>query len=204
MDVITGIERQQGRVRITVNEEVVIRVPLSLFRERPLEAGAPIDLAEYDQWLMVRQYRHALDRAVAYLAARARSTKEVADKLHQCGYLPSTVEMVICKLSQMGILNDADFAAQWVEERSGKFLGKRRIRQELQRKGIAANAAQIALEAFEDEEQQALALAQKLAPRYLKEASPKGAQKLMQALVRRGFDWETAKAAARRALMEAT
>ena len=71
MDIITRISRQRGKMQIVISEQETIVVPLSLFRERPLTEGQPINLEEYDNWLMVRQYRHALDRAVACLAARA-------------------------------------------------------------------------------------------------------------------------------------
>ena len=202
MDLITQVEKQRGKMRVVVNDETTIMVPISLFRERPLQEGDEIELAEYDNWLMIRQYRHALDRAVVFLTARARSNKEVENKLLQCGYLPSTVEMVIYKLQTMNILNDQEFANQWVETRSNKLMGKRRIQQELMRKGISAQDAVTALDFVDDQSQevQALQLAQKLAPRYSKDDPRKGLQKLMQALVRRGFDWSIAKEAASEAL----
>jgi len=77
MDIITRITRQRGKMQIVISEQETIVVPLSLFRERPLTEGQPINLEEYDNWLMVRQYRHALDRAVACLAARAHSKHEI-------------------------------------------------------------------------------------------------------------------------------
>jgi len=198
MDTITSVEKQRGKMRVVINEDTTVMVPISLFRERPLNVGDEIDLSDYDQWLMLRQYRHALDRAVVFLTARARSVKEVESKLLQCGYLPSTVEMVILKLQTMNILDDEDFANQWVEARSTKHLGKRRIQQELMKKGVSKQVATDALEAIDENQQseQALELAQKLVSRYEKDEPRKGAQKLIQALIRRGFDWDTAKQAA--------
>ena len=75
MDIITAITKERGRLRIVVNEDSEVLVPVSLFRERPLSVGDAIDMEEYDQWLLLRQYRHALDRAVAFLAGRARSRR---------------------------------------------------------------------------------------------------------------------------------
>jgi len=202
MDIVTGLETQRGKMRMIINEDTTILVPMSLFRERPFQVGDPIDMDDYDHWLMLRQYRHALDRAVVFLTARARSKKEVERKLLQCGYLPSTVEMVLLKLETMNILNDADFAAQWVEARGDKLLGKRRIQQELRQKGISQEEADAAISSLDDDSQQEQAnrLAAKLASRYAKDEPRKAAQKLMQALVRRGFDWETAKQATSNAL----
>lgn len=89
MDIITRITRQRGKMQIVISEQETIVVPLSLFRERPLTEGQPINLEEYDNWLMVRQYRHALDRAVACLAARAHSKHEIEQKLLRVGYRPA-------------------------------------------------------------------------------------------------------------------
>ena len=89
-----------------------------------------------------------------------------------------------------------------VEARSGRTLGKRRISQELQRKGISRAQAEEALTAV-DEDAEAEACrqaAEKLASRYSREASRQGMQKLTQALVRRGFGWEDARRAAEQAL----
>ena len=119
MDIITRITRQRGKMQIVISEQETIVVPLSLFRERPLTEGQPINLEEYDNWLMVRQYRHALDRAVACLAARAHSKHEIEQKLLRVGYRPCTVEMVLYKLEREHLLNDADFARQWVGAQDG-------------------------------------------------------------------------------------
>ena len=110
MDVITAIKKERGKYRVIVNDCEHVLVPISLMRERPLKEGQPLDLEEYDNWLMVRQYRFALDRAVGYLAARARSRREIEQKLLQAGYRPCTVEMVIYKLQRENLLDDADFA----------------------------------------------------------------------------------------------
>lgn len=163
MDIITRITRQRGKMQIVISEQETIVVPLSLFRERPLTEGQPINLEEYDNWLMVRQYRHALDRAVACLAARAHSKHEIEQKLLRVGYRPCTVEMVLYKLEREHLLNDADFARQWVEARSGRKLGRSRIAQELRRKGIDADEAEEALSAIGEDDQlaDAIALAEK-------------------------------------------
>ncbi len=198
MDVITSIRKERGKYRIIVSEQENITVPLALFRERPLQEGQPIDLEEYDNWLMVRQYRHALDRAVEYLAARARSKREIEQKLLQVGYRPCTVEMVLYKLEKEKLLNDADFAQQWVESRANHKLGRNRIAQELRRKGIDADEAQEALEALDDEDQLAgaISVAEKVAARIKPgEDRRKAYQRIAAMLARRGYSWDIAKEA---------
>lgn len=197
MDVITGLCKVRGKIRITVNMEREINVPLSLFRERPLSDGQPLDLKEYEQWLMVRQYRHALDRAVSCLAVRARSKKEIESKLLQSGYLPNTIEMVIYKLSKEGLLDDEAFARQWVQVRTQRSQGKGKIAQELYRKGIEKDTAETALDSLEEDQQlqSAKAVCEKWRTRHPNDDPKAMTQKLMQALVRRGFGWDIVKKA---------
>lgn len=205
MDIIATLRKERGKMRVTLESGQELLVPLSLFHERPLAAGQPLDLDAYDQWLLLRQYRHALDRAVGYLAARARSRRELESRLLRCGYRPATVEMVLYKLEREKLMDDASFAKQWVEARSGRTLGKRRIAQELQRKGVSRAHAEEALSAVDEgaEAEACRKAAEKLAARYSREEPRLALQKLAQALVRRGFGWDDARHAAERALRDA-
>lgn len=205
MDVITAIKKERGRYRVTINESEDVIVPVSLMRERPLQEGQPLNLEEYDNWLMIRQYRFALDRAVGYLAARARSKREIEQKLLQAGYRPCTVEMVIYKLERENLLDDADFARQWVESRSTHKLGRNRIAQELRRKGISQEEAEEALSAIDDEDQLsgAIALAEKAAARIKPGEDPrKAAGRIAGMLARRGYSWDVAKEAIQHAFSD--
>ena len=205
MDVITAIKKERGRYRVTINDSEDIIVPLSLLRERPLKEGQPINLEEYDNWLMVRQYRFALDRAVGYLAARARSKHEIEQKLLQAGYRPSTVEMVIYKLQRENLLDDADFARQWVESRQIHKLGRSRIAQELRRKGVSQEEAEEALSVIDDEDQLAgaVALVEKAAARIKPgEDMRKASSRIAGMLARRGYSWDIAKQAIQQVLTD--
>lgn len=202
MDVIASLRKERGKMCVTLESGQELQVPLSLYHERPLAPGQALDLEAYDQWLLLRQYRHALDRAVGYLAARARSRRELESRLLRCGYRPATVEMVLYKLQRENLLDDADFARQWVEARSGRTLGKRRIAQELQRKGVSRAQTEAALSAVDEEAETEACrrAAEKLSARYGREEPRQAVQKLTQALVRRGFGWEEARQAAQQAL----
>lgn len=202
MDVITTIRRERGKFYVTVNGDEKVVVPAPLFRERPLSEGETIDLEEYDHWLMVRQYRAALDRAVAFLASRARSRREVEARLLQAGYRPCTVEMVLYKLEREHLLDDGDFARQWVEARAGRKLGKNRIARELRDKGVSAEEAEAALTALDEDDQ--LDAAVQLAEKTLRRAKPgeppaKTAQRVIAMLLRRGYGYDLARQALEKA-----
>ena len=203
MDMITAITRERGRLRVIINDDSEVLVQLSLFRERPLTVGEPIDMEEYDQWLLLRQYRHALDRAVAFLAGRARSRREMEERLLRSGYRPCTVEMVLYKLEKEGLLDDADFARQWVDARSARRMGRGRIAQELRRKGVSAREAEEALEGLSEEEQLegAIVLVEKAMTRTPSGEDPrKTAARITAMLARRGYDYDTAREAISRVM----
>ena len=206
MDIITSIKKERSKLRIVVNEDSEVLVPVSLFRERPLSVGDAIDMEEYDQWLLLRQYRHALDRAVAFLAGRARSRREMEERLLRSGYRPCTVEMVLFKLEKEGLLDDADFARQWVEARTARRLGRGRIAQELRRKGVSAQEAEEALEALSEEDQLegAIHLVEKTLSRVSTGEDPrKTAARITAMLARRGYGYDVAREAISR-VMEGT
>ncbi|MDY6871496.1 MAG: recombination regulator RecX [Actinomycetota bacterium] len=71
------------------------------------------------------------------LTVRARTRAELAGKLTQRGYDEPVVVRVLERLVDVGLVDDEDFAEQWVRSRhlyAGK--GKRALAAELRRKGV--------------------------------------------------------------------
>ena len=71
------------------------------------------------------------------LTVRARSRAELATKLAQRGYPDEVAETVLGRLAAVGLIDDEDFAEQWVQSRqrnAGK--GKRALAAELRIKGV--------------------------------------------------------------------
>jgi regulatory protein len=71
------------------------------------------------------------------LTARARTRAELAGQLAKRGYPEDVSERVLDRLTDVGLLDDADFAEQWVRSRrvnAGK--GKRALAAELRTKGV--------------------------------------------------------------------
>ncbi len=197
MDVITGILRLKGKVRVTIDGKPDLLIPVSIFRNQPLSQGDILDLDVYIQNLKPLFYRHALDHAVKYLTVRARSRKEVETKLRLYGYPDDSVEMALYKLEKTGVLDDSEFARHWVLAHSEKGQGKKNIARDLRQKGISCDTAEAALKDVDETQQllKARQLVEKWRPRYRNEESRDAARKLMQALIRRGYDWEISKTA---------
>jgi regulatory protein len=71
------------------------------------------------------------------LTARARTRAELAGQLAKRGYPDDVSTRVLDRLADVGLIDDADFAEQWVHSRrvnTGK--GKRALAAELHTKGI--------------------------------------------------------------------
>ncbi|WP_207390545.1 recombination regulator RecX [Rhodococcus sp. ABRD24] len=79
----------------------------------------------------------AKDVCLRLLTDRARSRNELEQKLVQKGYPQSVIDEVLGRLADVGLVDDAAFAEQWVHSRhtySGR--GRRALATELRRKGI--------------------------------------------------------------------
>jgi regulatory protein len=71
------------------------------------------------------------------LTARARTRAELAEQLTKRGYPDDVSALVLDRLTDVGLVDDEDFAEQWVRSRrvnAGK--GKRALASELRTKGI--------------------------------------------------------------------
>jgi regulatory protein len=71
------------------------------------------------------------------LTARARTRAELAGQLVKRGYPDDVAERVLDRLAEVGLIDDQDFAEQWVRSRhanTGK--GKRALASELRTKGL--------------------------------------------------------------------
>ena len=205
METIREISRVRSRVCIELDNGMKYWLFPSDVLEGGFEAGMEVDPEKLKDFVLTRQYPSALNKAVAMLARRICGSGEIREKLKVSRFSDETVEMVLYKLSREGLLNDADFAAQWTGYRSSMKYGPRRISQELRHKGVHEEDARVALESIDEED--ALTQAFSLAEKAVSRARPgedirKAENRIMNSLVRRGFDWDTARQAVRAALQK--
>jgi regulatory protein len=140
------------------------------------------------------------------LAARARSRAELIDKMAKRGYPDEVVETVLGRLVAVGLVDDEDFAAQWVRSRhtySGK--GKRALAAELRTKGVDAEVIAAALDGIDAGAERVRA--EQLVDRKLRREmladgdDPKVMRRLVGMLARRGYSQSMAVAVVTDALV---
>ena len=195
---VSDIEKVRGRIRIRLDDGSEYMILKSMLRDRPLEINQPLDSDEFSRWITSRQYQSALEKTIAMLSIRARSRSEICQALRRIGYAPETIDRVIDKLEDEHLLNDLDFAESWTRSRSIRRYGPHRIAQELRQKGITDEDAAAALEVIPKEEftENAMVIAKKILSRMKPGEDPlKTRRRILDALVRRGYSWDDAKAA---------
>jgi len=194
--IISSVRRVHGRATLILSSGETLVMPRAMLRERPYKSGMPLDRMAFDHFITERSYPFALEKAIAQLAARARTEKEIVDCLRKNAYPETTIARVMARLHEAGYINDADFAAQWTAARASRGLGSRRIRTELRQKGVDQAKIDQALIAIDDDQilDGALKAAQKAA-RGKDISSPTDRQKIIAALARRGYDFSIAKRA---------
>lgn len=127
------------------------------------------------------------------LTARARTRAELAERLTKRGYAEDVSTRVLDRLAEVGLVDDAGFAEQWVRSRrinAGK--GKRALAAELRDKGVdnaVITAALADIDAGAERERAELLVRDKLRREKLgDDDDPKVTRRLVCMLARRGYN----------------
>ncbi|MCF3937582.1 regulatory protein RecX [Gordonia sp. Z-3] len=139
----------------------------------------------------------AWDAALRLLGVRARSRHEMIDRLARKGFDSDTVDEVMARLDKHHLIDDEDFAAEWVRSRHAHSArGRVALRQELRAKGIDAGIVESALADLDPEDERVAAtdlIAKKLTPsqvdRLQEDPASRDAvfRRLVGMLMRRGY-----------------
>lgn len=164
--------------------------------------GNSFETEDFLQKICLCQYPRALNHAVSMLARRPCSRKEITSRLVRLRYTEDVAELVAYKLEKEKLLNDGEFCVEWIRYRLSRGYGPSVIRHELKTKGIPDGMIEKALEKADSVEQEsnAAVLARKAWKRVGHAGDiRKSRQKVIASLVRKGYDWETARKACQEA-----
>lgn len=204
-DKVESIVQTRAGVQVRFENAEPLRLSNADFEALPLAEGQPVDVAAYRAQLIRRQSTEALQKAVALLAARARSCRELERRLLERGLLPQAVSAALARLEAEGLVDDEAFARAWAQARAARSMGRARILQELRLKGVPDAAAHAAVTALDPDGQQAQAvqIARKLLARQDDPASPAARRRMLAAMQRRGYGYAEAARALQAAQEEA-
>lgn len=180
-----------GQPLLRIHEEVLVKFGL--------RTGDSIGEETFDTLKSSEEFVLAKREALAILNRRARSEKELRDRLRNKEYHPRIISLVVTHLNEQGLLDDKQFARIFTRHiLSRKPAGKALLQRELRLKGISQSLTKDILNETlqeQSEEELALAAVTKLLNRrpMTKQAHDgKGdKQRLISYLSRRGFSWQT-------------
>ncbi|WP_246222188.1 MULTISPECIES: regulatory protein RecX [Gordonia] len=141
----------------------------------------------------------AWDVALRLLGVRARSRHEMRERLLRRGFDDDVVNDVMARLDRAGLLDDTDFASEWVRSRhSHSGRGRIALKQELRSKGIDTEVIDEALAGIDPDAERANAVTianKKLATMDVdltdRADRDKAFRRLAGMLSRRGYDQST-------------
>jgi regulatory protein len=135
---------------------------------------------------------HARALCLRLLTARSRTRAELSGQLAKRGYPDDVSARVLDRLAAVGLVDDVDFAEQWVESRrSSAGKGKRALAAELRTKGVDNDVITTVLAGMDAsaERERAEQLVQtRLRRENLDGDRMRVARRLVAMLARRGYD----------------
>ena len=155
MKTITDLKPQRGRLNrfnLFLNGQFAFSLGAEAVQQACLEIGQSLSQAQTDALAAADERQRCRDAALRLFSYRARSRKELSDRLMRRGFGHEVVTETLTRLEETGMVDDAAFAKAWKEDRqtfsprSGHLIAA-----ELRRKGVAAElACQTAREVDED------------------------------------------------------
>jgi regulatory protein len=196
MPVITGIipsAKKPGRFGVLVDGRHEATLSIDSVERLALAVGRA-----YDDLRDAVQREAALlatyDRALNMLALRARSSRELRRQLVRKGEPVDQVDAAIVRLEMAGFLDDGAFARQFARSKAvGAGMSRRRLQQELARRGVARQIGDGAIaDVFEEEQLDECGIVEQAARKKLRSLKNLDAdtrkRRLYAFLARRGYD----------------
>ncbi len=184
---LTYKKGKQDKIHISVDGEYSFTVDEAYFLSMGIYNGKEVDDDELNEIKQIVAVRRAYNYAVTLLSRRDHSERELMTKLTQKGYTDGAEE-AITKLRDGGYVSDERFARLYVRElQTLKRYGKRRIEQELYRKGIDREIIREVLDETEFEQDDFVSLIERKYGRCLNDE--KGVQKTINGLLRMGYSY---------------
>jgi regulatory protein len=201
--------RKVGRFALEVDGRDVGTLSIEAIERLHLAVGATLDDRAEQEVEREGEILRIYDRALNALAARGRASEDLRRMLVRKGEPADCVDRVIERLRHAGYLDDAAFAREFARYRAlGAGLSRRRVQQELGKRGVARDVSVAAIDAvFRDEGVDEKASIERAARKKLRTLTkvdiPTRKRRLYAFLARRGYDSEDISRVIRAMILEA-
>ena len=137
---ITALEPQKhSSERVNVYLDDVFAFGLAVLLAVNLRVGMILTDDEIAALRLADEVERAREKALNYLSYRPRSEAELRSHLLEGDFAEATVDEVLHRLREVGLVDDEAFARYWVDNRARfRPRGKRMLVQELRQKDVAS------------------------------------------------------------------
>lgn len=185
---ITDIHQTSpGRLTVTLAGGDEIKSTLGVVTDMRLYSGREIDPAAVSELKSASLRALARERALEYLSRRPMSCAELKKKLIEKGEDEDVAEYCVGWLSEHGLIDDESYAAAVARHYAAKGYGPGRVRTELNRRGIARELWDGALDAMPENVDK---LDRFISSRLHDPDDRDEVRRVSQALFRRGYSWD--------------
>ena len=183
--------QKRNRDRVNVYLDGAFAFGLAAIRAAHLRVGQVLSDDDIVRLREQDDVERSYERALNFLSYRPRSEAEIRRNLRGKDVADEVIEDVVERLVRAGLVNDAEFARYWVDNRQEyRPRGVRALRHELRQKGVSDAAISDALVNV-NEEAGARRVAKVGARRYEHLDASAFRRKLGAYLARRGFSYAT-------------
>jgi len=156
MGKITALRVGRGRkkrVNVSLDGRFAFSLEAELAIKEGLLVGQELFPSQIEALAKSDHYHRCLNAVAHYLSYRPRSESELRERLHQRGFDGDSVEAVLAKLKEQGLVDDMAFAQFWKDNREAfsprsQWLTKL----ELRRKGVASHIIDQIADTIDDED----------------------------------------------------
>ena len=191
------IKAQKGRgskIHLLLDDEYQITTDVNFWAENYIKDGTDITQEEWNSLVDKINYRKAFNKCADFLSRRDHSVRELREKLLRTVDEVSA-EKAIERFEELGYLDDEKFARNYAEHLfKNKNYSNNHVKQELYKKGISRD---IVAEIIEDSEIDSVESIITIINKkyYSKLNAENGKEKVVAALMRKGFSYGDIKAA---------
>ena len=197
MPIVTKLSPQKNKIRVNVeiDGKYGFGIDLENLMKWGIKVGVEYSHDQINQMIEKGEYQKVLNKLLSFASLRPRSSFEINQWFNRKKVVISFRQELVNKLQRLDFLDDAKFAAWWVEQRMQfKPRGIRALKLELLQKGIDREVIDNVLSKYTLDDTKVLSeLYERSKTKWERLSGEKRKQKVFSYFLRKGFSLEVIK-----------
>ncbi|MBN2075452.1 MAG: RecX family transcriptional regulator [Dehalococcoidales bacterium] len=156
MSKITALQARKGRrkrVKIFLDGEYAFSLEGEIAVKEGLRVDQELSPERIEEIISANNYRRCYDAAALFISYRPRSEPELRERLHKRNFPDESINEVVTRMKDQGLVDDTAFAEFWTENRDSFSPRSQWLTgMELRRKGVSEEIIQQAVGVLDDDE----------------------------------------------------